>query len=220
MDHHPAIVSSERVERQERGDPCSSEISEGQLLTKPTKIPKPKKMWAWSCLWRRAPFSNACGARKTLAECLRMLARKFFKRLPVDENFRASQIQAVMRKRKDQSRVTLPQVYNHPVLVWNQKLCHSFVRDVNSRGMLSATLSPLEPVGMSFEHISSDGLRLPPSSPCACVNNGRRDARGTEIGSTECHLAMLDSTLHGFLLVIVFAQRCNEEEACLAPSAC
>ena len=42
MDHHPAIVSSERVERQERGDPYSSETSE-ELLTKPTKTPKPNK---------------------------------------------------------------------------------------------------------------------------------------------------------------------------------
>ena len=42
MDHHPAIVSSERVERQERGDPYSSETSE-ELLTKPTKNPKPNK---------------------------------------------------------------------------------------------------------------------------------------------------------------------------------
>ena len=39
-DHPPAIVSSERVERQERGDPYSSEASE-ELLTKPTKTPKP-----------------------------------------------------------------------------------------------------------------------------------------------------------------------------------
>ena len=31
------------VERQERGDPCSSEISEEQLLTKQTKTPKPNK---------------------------------------------------------------------------------------------------------------------------------------------------------------------------------
>ena len=38
IDHHPAAG----VERQERGDPCSSEISE-ELLTKPTKNPKPKK---------------------------------------------------------------------------------------------------------------------------------------------------------------------------------
>ena len=38
--HHPAIVSSERVEMQERGEPCPSETSE-ELLTKPTKIPKP-----------------------------------------------------------------------------------------------------------------------------------------------------------------------------------
>ena len=40
IDHHPAAVSSERVERQEQGDLCSSEISE-QLLTEPTKNPKP-----------------------------------------------------------------------------------------------------------------------------------------------------------------------------------
>ena len=41
-DHHPAIVSSESVDRQVRGDPYSSETSEG-LLNKPTKIPKPNK---------------------------------------------------------------------------------------------------------------------------------------------------------------------------------
>ena len=41
-DHHPAIVSSERVDRQEREDPYPSETS-GGLLTKPTKIPKPNK---------------------------------------------------------------------------------------------------------------------------------------------------------------------------------
>ena len=39
---NPAIVSSERVERQERGDPYSSETSE-ELLNKPTKISKPNK---------------------------------------------------------------------------------------------------------------------------------------------------------------------------------
>ena len=38
-DHDPAIVSSEQDERQERGDPCSSEISE-ELLT--VNQPKPK----------------------------------------------------------------------------------------------------------------------------------------------------------------------------------
>ena len=42
MDHLPAIVSSERVERQKRGDPYSPETSE-ELLTKPTKIQKPNK---------------------------------------------------------------------------------------------------------------------------------------------------------------------------------
>ena len=41
IDPYPAIVSSERVEWQARGDPYSSEISEEQLLTKPTKNPKP-----------------------------------------------------------------------------------------------------------------------------------------------------------------------------------
>ena len=41
-DHHPAIVSSESVDRQVRRDPYSSETSEG-LLNKPTKIPKPNK---------------------------------------------------------------------------------------------------------------------------------------------------------------------------------
>ena len=38
-----SAVSSESVARQERRDPCSSEISEEQLLTKPTKNPKPNK---------------------------------------------------------------------------------------------------------------------------------------------------------------------------------
>ena len=42
-DHPPAIVSSESVDRQVRGDPYSSETSE-ELLNKPTKIPKPKKI--------------------------------------------------------------------------------------------------------------------------------------------------------------------------------
>ena len=44
IDHYPATVSSERVERHERGDLCSSEISE-ELLTKPTKNPKQNKKW-------------------------------------------------------------------------------------------------------------------------------------------------------------------------------
>ena len=42
IDHHPVIVSSERVERQERRDVCSSGTSE-ELLTKPPKNPKPNK---------------------------------------------------------------------------------------------------------------------------------------------------------------------------------
>ena len=41
---YPAAVSSKHVERQERGDPCSSEVSEEQLLTKSTKNPKPNKI--------------------------------------------------------------------------------------------------------------------------------------------------------------------------------
>ena len=41
-DHHPAIESSESVERQARRDPFTSETSE-ELLHKPTKIPKPNK---------------------------------------------------------------------------------------------------------------------------------------------------------------------------------
>ena len=39
IDHHPATVSSERVEKQERGDPYSSETSE-ELLNKPNKTPQ------------------------------------------------------------------------------------------------------------------------------------------------------------------------------------
>ena len=42
LDHHPAIVSSERAKRQERGDPDSSEAPE-ELLNKPTQIHKPNK---------------------------------------------------------------------------------------------------------------------------------------------------------------------------------
>ena len=41
-DHHPAIVSSESVDGQVRGDPYSSDTPE-ELLHKPTKIPKPNK---------------------------------------------------------------------------------------------------------------------------------------------------------------------------------
>ena len=43
IDPHPAAVSSKHVERQEQKIPCSSEISEEQLLTEPTKNPKPNK---------------------------------------------------------------------------------------------------------------------------------------------------------------------------------
>ena len=41
-DHHPAIESSEIVDRQARRDPFTTETSE-ELLHEPTKIPKPKK---------------------------------------------------------------------------------------------------------------------------------------------------------------------------------
>ena len=41
-DHLPAIVSSERADRQERRDPYTSETPE-ELLHEPTKIPKPNK---------------------------------------------------------------------------------------------------------------------------------------------------------------------------------
>ena len=41
-DHPPAIVSSESVDRQVRGDPYSSETAE-ELLNKPSKIQKPNK---------------------------------------------------------------------------------------------------------------------------------------------------------------------------------
>ena len=41
-DDHPAIESSESVDRQARGDPFTSETSE-ELLHEPTKIPKPNK---------------------------------------------------------------------------------------------------------------------------------------------------------------------------------
>ena len=43
IDSYPAAVSSKHVERQERGDPCSSKTSEEQLLSKPTRNPKPEK---------------------------------------------------------------------------------------------------------------------------------------------------------------------------------
>ena len=52
------------------------------------------------------------------------------------------------------------QILDDPVLRRNQKVYHSFVRGVKSRGMLSATLSPLEHVGMFFVHKSNGGLRL------------------------------------------------------------
>ena len=42
-DHHPVTVSSKHVERQARGDLCSSGTPEEELLTKPTKIPKSNK---------------------------------------------------------------------------------------------------------------------------------------------------------------------------------
>ena len=43
IDPYPAAVWSKHVERRELEDPFSSEISEEQLLTRPTENPKPKK---------------------------------------------------------------------------------------------------------------------------------------------------------------------------------
>ena len=43
IDSYPVIVSSKHVERQARGDLCSSGAPEEDLLTKPTKNPKPNK---------------------------------------------------------------------------------------------------------------------------------------------------------------------------------
>ena len=39
----PQLCQVNMLKRQERRDPCSSEISEEQLLTEPTKNPKPNK---------------------------------------------------------------------------------------------------------------------------------------------------------------------------------
>ena len=55
------------------------------------------------------------------------------------------------RMRQDPEEIeepALPQVCNDQVLKRSQNLYHSVVRDVKSRGMLSATLSPPEHVGM------------------------------------------------------------------------
>ena len=54
--------------------------------------------------------------------------------------------QRMRRDPKEIEEVALPQVYNDSALKRNQKL--HLVRDVKSRGMLSATLSPLEHVGL------------------------------------------------------------------------
>ena len=43
IDSYPAAVASKHVERQEQGDLCSYGTPEEQLLTKPTKKPKPSK---------------------------------------------------------------------------------------------------------------------------------------------------------------------------------
>ena len=56
--------------------------------------------------------------------------------------------------------VTLFQVNNDPVLQLNQKLYHSFVRDVKARGILTATVSPVEHVGFTLVHASSGRLLL------------------------------------------------------------
>ena len=43
IDSYPVTVSSKHVERQERGEICSTGTPEEELLTKPTKNPKPSK---------------------------------------------------------------------------------------------------------------------------------------------------------------------------------
>ena len=43
MDSYPVTVSSKHVEMQARRDLCSSGTPEEELLTEPTKNPKPKK---------------------------------------------------------------------------------------------------------------------------------------------------------------------------------
>ena len=67
IDHHPAIVSSERVERQERWDPCTSEISEEQLLTKPTKNQRKIKTTIKNGDTRAIPkYRNGCKNSKRI----------------------------------------------------------------------------------------------------------------------------------------------------------
>ena len=43
-DSYPETVSSRHVEKQKKGDPCSSGIPKEHLLTIPTKNPRPNKM--------------------------------------------------------------------------------------------------------------------------------------------------------------------------------
>ena len=59
-DHPPAIVSSESVDRQVRGDPYSSEASQ-ELLLKPTNIPNPNKNETGGIVEKEMPIhvSNA-----------------------------------------------------------------------------------------------------------------------------------------------------------------
>ena len=83
-DHHPAIVSSESVDRQVRGDPYSSETSEA-LLNKPTKIPKPNinenhEQVRGNCFFRKTGMvariqRKSCG---WLSSWTQRLTREFF----------------------------------------------------------------------------------------------------------------------------------------------
>ena len=64
------------------------------------------------------------------------------------------------RMRRDPEEIevaTLPQVYNDPVLKRNQKLYDSIVRDMKSRGMLSATVSSLKHVGFFLSASPAEG---------------------------------------------------------------
>ena len=74
--------------------------------------------------------------------------------------------QGMRRDPEEIEGVTLHQVYNDPVLKRNQKLYHSCVRDVKSRGTLSATLFPMKHVGIFLCTIASDLGRATFERPC------------------------------------------------------
>ena len=82
------------------------------------------------------------------------------------------------RDPEDIDVAALPHVYHDPVLKRNEKLYHSFVRDVQSRGMLSVPLSPLEHFGMFFctqvqrrvaPDIGCQTVKRPLSAPSWCA---------------------------------------------------